>query len=161
MNHILNNNHLTIKQIANNLKYSERTVKNHIKNLEDSCIYSHRINPSYIFSLTNIVLFLRNSDDKQTEYHNKFSILPEVYSEQFLIDNISGYYFVLRVPPNLVLEAIDILEEDFSENILKIFVVNQMYGKRWSIPMDKYETVFQEWKYNPEDVLGDTVDRFD
>lgn len=157
LNHILYNNHLTIKQIATNLKYSERTVKNHIKNLEDSSIYSLRINPSYIFSLTNIVLFLRNSDDKQMEYHNKFSILPEVYSEQFLADNKTGYYFVLRVPPNLVLEAIDILEEDFSENILKVFVVNQMYSKRWSIPMDKYETLFQEWKYNPEDVLGDTV----
>ena len=30
-----------------------------------------------------------------------------------------------------------------------------MYSRRWMLPTERYETVFQEWKYDSKDILGD------
>ena len=42
----------------------------------------------------------------------------------------------------------------FKEDVKEMFVVNQMYSRRWLLPTERYETVFQEWKYDSKEILG-------
>jgi predicted transcriptional regulator len=154
LNHILNQNHLSIRQIQSDLGLTEKEAKKQVNFLQSRDLYKLRYNPTYVFGLKNLVLFIRNPPSKQFELHKTLSFFPEVYSEQYLSEEKKGIYFIIRIPNELVIDAIEVLSEYFHEDIEKMFVVDQMYGRRYQLPIEKYETVFQEWKYDSEDILG-------
>ncbi|MCK5409776.1 MAG: hypothetical protein KAJ30_05875, partial [Candidatus Heimdallarchaeota archaeon] len=79
---------------------------------------------------------------------------PEVFSEQYVSEGKNGLYFVIRVPYELVVDAIESLTNFFKGKIENLFIIDQMFTTRYQLPVDKYETVFQEWKYSSEDILG-------
>ena len=154
LNHILTKNHLSIREIQNDLNLTEKEAKKQIQNLKKQDLYKLRYNPSYIFGLKNLVLFIRNSNTTQLDLHKNLSFFPEVYSEQYETSEKKGLYFVIRIPNELIVESTEILFEYFKEDIEKMFTIDQMFRKRYQLPEEKYETVFQEWKYNSEDILG-------
>ncbi len=154
LNHILSKNHLSIREVQRDLELTEKETKKHINYLRNQDLYRLRYNPAYVFGLKNLVLFLGTPHSDQIDIHKKLSFFPEVYSEQYTSSEKKGLYFVIRIPNELLVESIETLSDYFHEEIEKIFTVDQMYSKKFLLPKEKYETVFQEWKYSPEDILG-------
>ena len=145
---------MSIREIQRDLKLTEKQAKKQIQYLRKKELYKLRYNPSYIFGLKNLVLFLKTSHTKQLDLHKNLSFFPEVYSEQYESSEKKGLYFVVRIPNELLVESTEMLFEYFKEDIEKMFTIDHMYRKRIQLPEEKYETVFQEWKYRPEDILG-------
>lgn len=154
LNHILANKHLSVKDIVRDLKLTEKDVKKHVQKLRNNEMYKLRYNPLFVFGLKHIILFLRDIHENQHEIHKTLSFFPEVFSEQFISEGKNGLYIVLRVPYELVVDAIESLTSFFAGKIENLFIVDQMYTTRYQLPVEKYETVFQEWIYSSEDILG-------
>ncbi len=154
LNHILANKHLSIRDIVRDLNLAEKEVKKQVEKLKKSELYKLRYNPLFVFGLKHIILFLRDYHKDQYEIHKTLSFFPEVYSEQYVSQGKKGLYIVLRVPYELVVDAIECLTDFFKGEIENLFIVDQMVSTRYQLPMEKYETVFQEWTYSSEDILG-------
>ncbi|MCG3221998.1 MAG: hypothetical protein H7641_11530, partial [Candidatus Heimdallarchaeota archaeon] len=69
LNHILNQNHLSIRQIQSDLELSEKEAKKHIKYIQSQDLYRLRYNPAYVFGLKNLVLFVKNPPSKHQDLH--------------------------------------------------------------------------------------------
>ncbi|MCG3256609.1 MAG: hypothetical protein KAU62_11005, partial [Candidatus Heimdallarchaeota archaeon] len=151
LNHILAKRHLSASQIKKDLNLTEKTTQKLVQYLKKNEMYKLRFNPSYIFGLKNVVLFLETSSRNQRKIHKTFSLFPEVYSEQYSSDKGEGIYFVLRIPNELVVDSIETLTNSYEDELEYLFIVDQMYTKRYQLPSEKFETVFQEWKYDSED----------
>ena len=154
LNHILANMHLSIRDIVSDLGLTEKEVKKQVDKLRKNELYKLRYNPLFVFGLKHIIIFLRDSHRNQHEIHKTLSFFPEVYSEQYVSKGKNGLYIVLRIPYELVVDAIESLTDFFKGKIENLFIVDQMVTTRYQLPVDKYETVFQEWKYSSEDLLG-------
>jgi len=154
LNHILANKHLSIRDIVKDLNLAEKEVKKQVEKLRKSELYKLRYNPLFVFGLKHIILFLHDFHESQYKIHKTLSFFPEVYSEQFVSQGKKGLYIVLRVPYELVVDAIECLTDFFKGEIENLFIVDQMISTRYQLPMEKYETVFQEWTYSSEDILG-------
>ncbi|MCK4254505.1 MAG: Lrp/AsnC family transcriptional regulator, partial [Candidatus Heimdallarchaeota archaeon] len=154
LNHILANKHLSIREIVRDLKLTEKEVKKQVEKLQKNELYKLRYNPLFVFGLKHIIFFLSDFHENQHEIHKTLSFLPEVFSEQYVSKGKNGLYLVLRVPYELVVDAIESLTSFFKGKIENLFIVDQMITTRYQLPMDRYETVFQEWKYLSEDILG-------
>jgi len=154
LNHILANKHLSIREIVSDLGLTEKEVKKQVDKLRKNDLYKLRYNPLFVFGLKNIILFLHNFHENQHEIHKTLSFFPEVFSEQYVSEGKNGLYIVLRVPYELVVDAVESLSDFFKGQIENLFIVDQMITTRYQLPVDKYETVFQEWKYSSEDILG-------
>ncbi|MBY9000037.1 MAG: hypothetical protein KGD64_03915 [Candidatus Heimdallarchaeota archaeon] len=154
LNHILANRHLSIREIVRDLKISEKDAKKQVERLKSNSLYKLRYNPLFVFGLKHLILFLDESPENHLEIHKTLSFFPEVYSEQYDSEGKKGLYFVLRIPYELVVDAIETLTLYFKGRIENLFIVDQMHTRRYQLPIEKYETVFQEWKYSSEDILG-------
>ena len=154
LNHILANRHLSIREIVRDLGLAEKEVKKQVDKLRKNDLYKLRFNPLFVFGLKHIILFLRDFHENQHEIHKTLSFFPEVFSEQYVSEGKNGLYFVIRVPYELVVDAIESLTNFFKGKIENLFIIDQMFTTRYQLPVDKYETVFQEWKYSSEDILG-------
>ena len=154
LNHILSHNHLSTRQIQEDLDLTEKEAKKQINFLQTQDLYRLRYNPAYVFGLKNVVLFVKNSPSKHLDLHRNLSFFPEIYSEQYSSNSKKGIYFIIRIPNELVIDSIEILSDYFENKIEKIFVVDLMYSKRYQLPAIKYETLYQEWKYDSKDILG-------
>ena len=155
LNHILLQNHLSIRQIQRDLGITEKEAKKYVSFLQNQDLYRLRYSPYYVFGLKNLVLFVKDPPSKHYDLHRSLSFFPEVYSEEYLSDDKNGIYFIIRIPNELIIDSIEILSEYFKNDIEKMFVIDQMYSKRYQLPVEKYETVFQEWEYISEDILGE------
>ncbi|MHA1347367.1 MAG: winged helix-turn-helix transcriptional regulator [Candidatus Heimdallarchaeaceae archaeon] len=154
LNHILANKHLSIRDIVKVLGLTDKEVKKQVEKLRKNELYKLRYNPLFVFGLKHIILFLSDCNGKQHEIHKTLSFFPEVFSEQYVSGGENGLYLVFRVPYELVVDAIESLTIYFEGKIEHLFIVDQMFTTRYQLPMDKYETVFQEWKYSSKDILG-------
>ncbi|MHA1221976.1 MAG: hypothetical protein ACTSP3_01695 [Candidatus Heimdallarchaeaceae archaeon] len=153
LNYILKNKHVPTRHLQKEFQIPEKSLKKALKSIRNQNLYVIKYNPSYIFGLTSIVMFLDVNTTEQENLHKKLSFFPEVYSEQFEKKDKKGLYFIIRVPNEILINTISVLSDFFSKEIIRIFIVNQMYSKKYLLPKERYETVFQEWKYKSQDIL--------
>ena len=154
LNHMLRRNEMSINAIKSDLDLSEKETRKQIDNLHNKQYYRTRINPNYVFGLSNLVLFLSRKPAEQLEIHKKLSIFPEIYSQKYSNEEEEGLHFIIRIPDEMIFDCMSLFNEYFKEDVKEMFVVNQMYSRRWLLPTERYETVFQEWKYETKDILG-------
>ncbi len=155
LNHMLMRNEMSINAIKNDLNLSEKEVKKQVENLRKRHYFKSRVNPNYVFGLSNLVLFLTKKTSEQVKIHEQLSIFPEVYSQKYINENEEGLQFIIRIPNEMIFDCMSLFNNFFKEEVKEMFVVNRMYSRRWKLPTEKYETVFQEWKYKSRDILGE------
>ncbi|MHA1667121.1 MAG: hypothetical protein ACTSUR_00580 [Candidatus Heimdallarchaeaceae archaeon] len=156
LNYILMTKEMSINTIKDKLDLSEKLVKKHVDNFQKHHYFKSRINPNYVFGLSNLVLFLKRDPSEQLQIHKQLSIFPELYSQKFSNEEEEGIHFIIRVPREIIFDCMSIFNSFYKRDIKEMFVINQMYSRRWSLPSEKYETVFHEWKYESKDILGAT-----
>ena len=154
LNHMLRRNEMSINAIKKELDLSEKEARKQIDNLHKKQYFKTRLNPNYVFGLSNLVLFLSKESSKQLEIHKQLSIFPELYSQKYTNGDEEGLHFIIRIPNEMIFDCMTLFNDFFKEDVKEMFVVNQMYSRRWLLPTDRYETVFQEWKYEKSDILG-------
>lgn len=154
LNHMLMRNEMSINAIKNDLGISEKEARKQVENLQRHQYFKSRINPNYVFGMSNLVLFLSKSPSKQLRIHNQLSIFPEVYSQKYSNEDEEGLHFIIRIPNEMIFDCMSLFNSFYRNDILELFVINQMYSRRWMLPAERYETVFQEWKYDSKDILG-------
>ncbi|MCE7747271.1 MAG: hypothetical protein GPJ51_02670 [Candidatus Heimdallarchaeota archaeon] len=157
LNHMLMRNEMSINAIKNDLELSEKEARKQVENLHKKQYFKTRINPNYVFGLSNLVLFLSKEPSKQLEIHKQLSIFPEVYSQKYNNEEEEGLHFIIRIPNEMIFDSMSLFNDFFKEDVKEMFVVNQMYSRRWLLPIERYETVFQEWKYDSTDILGKKI----
>jgi len=157
LNYLLLRNEMSVSAIRNALGMSEKETRKQVENLYNNQYFKSRINPNYVFGLSNLALFLEYEPSKQLSLHKRLSVFPELYSQKYVNETKQGLYFIIRIPSNMIFDCMTLFNKFFKEHIREMFVVNQMYSSRWLLPKDKYETVFQEWKYESTDILGDII----
>ncbi|MCG3255761.1 MAG: hypothetical protein KAU62_06730, partial [Candidatus Heimdallarchaeota archaeon] len=155
LNHLLMHNKMSINAIKKDLNISEKEARKHVENFRKHQYFKSRINPNYVFGLSNLVLFLSKDTSEQLNIHQKLSIFPELYSQKYIDEDEEGLHFIIRIPNEMIFDCMNLFNSVFKNDVKEMFVINQMYSRRWLLPTEKYETVFQEWKYDSKDILGD------
>ena len=155
LNHLLMHNVMSIKSIKKDLDISEKEARKHVGNFRKHHYFKSRVNPNYVFGLSNLVLFLSKDPSEQLNIHQKLSIFPELYSQKYLKEDEEGLHFIIRIPNEMIFDCMNLFNSVFKHDVKEMFVINQMYSRRWMLPTERYETVFQEWKYDSKDILGD------
>jgi len=154
LNYLLMRNEMSVNTIKNALGISEKEARKQVENLYKNHYYKTRINPNYIFGLSNLVLFLEYEPSKQLSLHKQLSVFPELYSQKYVNKTKNGLHFIIRIPNDMIFDCMTLFNKFFKKHIKEMFVINQMYSSRWLLPTERYETVFQEWKYKSVDILG-------
>ena len=155
LNHMLTRKEMSINAMMKDLNLSEKETRKQIDNLHKNQYFKSRINPNYVFGLSNLVLFLSKDPKDQLQVHNQLSIFPELYSQKYTNEDEEGIHLIIRIPNEIVFDIMSLLNTFYKQEVKEMFVINQMYSRRWLLPTERYETVFQEWKYDSKDILGD------
>ncbi len=155
LNHMLMKNEMSINAIKNDFGISEKEARKQVENLQKHQYFRSKINPNYVFGLSNLVLFLSKDPSEQLTIHKQLSIFPELYSQKYVNETDQGLHFIVRIPTEMIFDCMSLFNMFFKKDVKEMFVINQMYSRRWKLPTERYETVFQEWKYNSNDILGD------
>ncbi len=157
LNNILLKNKLSISAIKNDLGISEKEARKQVENFRKLNYFKTRTNPNYVFGLSNLVLFLSRDPAEQMQLHKQLSVFPELYSQKYISEEEEGLQFIIRIPNEMIFDSMSLFNKYFQKEVKEMFVINQMYSRRWLLPTERYETVFQEWKYDSADILGNEI----
>ncbi len=136
--------------------FSIKMVKKHIKLLKEGEIYSDRVNPIMVFGLINILIILYYNNETCELIRNKFSFFPETFVEFFT--SYEGKDFiqvVVRIPSELAFTFINSLKYYWSESIVLMTFIDEMYGARYQLPIDNFESLDKEWEYTQGEIYID------
>ena len=155
LNHILKSNKISMRQIEKDLGISFSKVRRYVQSITDQKLFQYKFLPNYIFGLIDVVLLIDAPWEEQVNIHRQLVFAPEVYSEPYCSADEKGLLVIVRVPKEIALDIVLYFNNHFSKKLKELLIVSDMYSKRWRLPEDKFETVFQEWKYSRKDILGD------
>ncbi|MHA1420262.1 MAG: hypothetical protein ACTSPO_15210 [Candidatus Heimdallarchaeaceae archaeon] len=102
--------------------------------------------------MNDLIITTQGSKIDHHSFHGMLSVFPEVYSEPFTEKDKEGLIAIVRLPKELIVNASELLSSMFEEKQLNILLISQMYGKRYRLPIEKYDTLFKQWRYTSEDI---------
>jgi len=155
LNHLLQIGHISRKKMVGNTGLTETTVRKQLTYLTDEKLIKTRINPMVVFGLSSIVILLSISPQEQYALHQYLALFPEVYTERYIENDREGIIVILRCPQEDVYRAMEILRKIFEKKIIDFFIIDQFYSRRYQLPIDNYNSLFQHWEYNSKDLLGE------
>ncbi|MHA1420303.1 MAG: hypothetical protein ACTSPO_15420, partial [Candidatus Heimdallarchaeaceae archaeon] len=155
LNHLLQIGHISRKKMVGDTGLTETTVRKQLTYLTDEQLIKTRINPMVVFGLSSIVILLSISPQEQYALHQYLALFPEVYTERYIENDREGIIVILRCPQEDVYRAMEILRKIFEKKIIDFFIIDQFYSRRYQLPIDNYNSLFQHWEYNSKDLLGE------
>lgn len=154
LNELIILNKLSIRKLSKvlNLTYS-RTSKICTYLIKEEII-KDRFSPRHLFGLVDLFLVLDVDVLSHQKIHWILHVFPEVYTEPFESSETEGIVTFLRVPYEQVLIVTRILQYLFKDKILALQIINPMFSKRVSLPLERYSTLDQVWVITVKDILG-------
>jgi len=141
-------------QLREILNVKTSRITNSIKKLRTSGAISERIQLNPMFNPEGLLLFTQIKNDDFKRIISTFSILPEFYLERYRTD-VNSIIAVIRHPIGQTAEVALALEKIFEDMEHEIFILPELYGISWNIPIDQWSESEQKWKIDIKEILGE------
>ncbi len=142
------------KQLRNLLKIKNKTISESIKRLRDANIIKERIQLNSAFYPEGLLIFSEIGNKSVDRIVSTFAILPEFYLETYSIDTRS-IIAIIRMPSGQTSEVALALERIFENDRHEIFILPELYGIAWSLPIKSWNEKEQKWEINSEELIGE------